>query len=195
MGPGLNQTINKKEKEKRKSSRAGGTGQSCIPKYNTCLICRRTSVQPRSHIKSWAWYLLFNCNLSAGEAELGGSYGWLVSQSCLDLQYQLQIPFWSRFTIQSESSWLSPKPSRHYFIHGHILPAGQCCSKQSPDLRKTTDAFSPQVTYIALSGTMKTSSQQGGSFQVNSSSISLGPATKVCCVLSNGVLLSSYGWP
>lgn len=81
MGPRLNQTINKK----RKSSRAGDTGQSCIPKYNTCLIRRRTSVQSRSHIKKLDM-ILYNCNPSAGEAELGGSCGWLVSQSCLDLQ-------------------------------------------------------------------------------------------------------------
>lgn len=51
--------------------------------------------------------------------------------------------------------------------------------------------FSPAAS-IALSGIVKTN-QQGGSFQVSSSLISLCPAVKVCYVFNNRILSSCDG--
>lgn len=70
---------------------------------------------------------------------------------------------------------------------------------QGPAQDKIIQVFSPQVTYIAPSGTVK-ASQQGRGFLVSSSLISLYLATEVCVVSSAirsyKVVITSYqeGW-
>lgn len=78
--------------------------------------------------------------------------------------------------------------------HYSYPPACQvdCYSSQSSQLGKTVDGFSPPEAYIAPFGTMKTS-QQGVSFQDDTSLFSPCPVTKLCGVINNRVLLLNFG--
>lgn len=66
-----------------------------------------------------------------------------------------------------------------------------CCSMEGPVLPKTIDIFFLSSDLITPSMTMK-STQQRKKLQDSSRLILLCPLAKVCAILGNGVLPSSY---
>lgn len=79
-----------------------------------------------------------------------------------------------------------------YNLHAVIAPigissqGGQYFSIHDPPLDNTIDDFTPQVTYVTLSGTLEANQQRGGTFHVSSSLISL--CHTACCAFIDRIL-------